>query len=370
MTEILTAETPQGREALATVAEQAETPELASVPDEWRRVLIEGGRPAAMIAIDPDCHIAFPAGEVRYARLVHAGTTIARRSMATDLLGALLDNAGADLRQAGLPWIIGRLPYELGDPLGFRAFTHYSAIFARPEEIEQTIGGGRPRGYENRITVEESPGFRKDYLIVTDVQAETELQAIQVLREAAWVARSNGKARIYFEHPTAGLPGSVYPIHETRDSALTDIATACDGRVRMNDSESEALNKDRVTLLTDMVRMTDLPTLLAQVLEVNGVDVATCPEGSIAFSVDEGTATLTVSDGRLEVADVERSGAERIDFSAADIAQIVIGFRSATTQAYLDELVEPRETMRLLDHLFPRFWRFSRCDRWMKDEWA
>ena len=370
MTEILTAETPQGREALQTVAEQAETPALPALPNEWRRVLVEDGRPAAMIAIDPDRRIAFPAGEVRYAWLAHASTTIARRSMAGKLLGALIENAAGDLRQAGLPWMIGRMPYELGDQLGFRAFTHYSAIFARPEEVEQTVGSGRPQGYEDRIVVEQSPDFRKDYLVVTDAQAETEGEAIHVLREAAWVARSNGKARIYFEHPKAGLPGSVYPIHETRDSALTDIATACDARIRMNDSEGEALNKDRVTLQTDMVRMTDLPTLLRQVLEVNGVDPATCPDGSIAFAVDEGIATLTVADGKLEVADVERNGAERIGFSAADIVQIVTGFRSATTQGYLDELEDPRKAMRFLDYLFPRFWRFSRCDRWVNEEWA
>lgn len=371
MSEILTAETDRGLAALDEISNRSRKKiNLSGLPGEWVRILMQGDKPVAYAAVDPDREIAYPKGSVRYAylkTLSRVPGSPAREAFLVDLL----ENLVGDLRSAGMPWIIGRLPFGLGQDLGFAAFTHYSCFILRPEEIEQTLGGRRAPNAADKITIQHDSDYQDDLLLVTDVRAETQEDCIDVLREAAWVARSNGKARILFEQPPVGLPGSDYAIHDTRQSILLDISMACHARVRVEASDAE-METDELghTIPTDMVRILSLPSLVGLVAEAADGDLADSPNGSVAFDIPAGQATITTAEGRCEVVDEVAYGAELASFSAPAVAQILTGFRSATTQAYLDEVTIERDARRLLDRLFPRFWRFSRNEKWLLREWA
>jgi len=368
MAEILTAQTDQGWAAVEQVMAHSCEADLSAVPPEWIRVLVEEDLPISFVAIDPNRQIEYPKGSVRYAFL-SAGAT------REDLRGQgyfrqLLDDTYDELRAAGLPWIIGRLPYAAGLRFGFQVFTHNSAFVLRPEEIEQTFGGGRPENTDGMLTIDESPGVQEDLLVVTRERALSEAESVAALREAAWIARSRGKSRILFEHPPTPGPGSHYPIYPTRHTPLMVTAMAGGARVRIAGSEpdeddDETVERQATVFRADMVRLLDLKTVLEQVLAVVGPAAGSCPSGSVAFDTEAGQATITVGADGPRVADGIAPGALLVPLPADAVAQMITGHRSASTLAYVHQKEIPREATALLDALFPRFWRFSRNESWV-----
>jgi len=368
MSEILTIQSDRGRTAFEEIAALTYKPDLAGIPPEWVRVLLDHGVPASFVVIDPDRRIEYPNGDVRYAFLKDAATRPDRRNLG--LFRRLLEETGEELRRAGIPWVIGRVPYALGRRLGFSVFTNYSCFILHPEEIEQTLGPRRPEGAEDIIAVDESPDIREDTLVVTDVRAETESDAVVALREAAWVARSRGKIRILFEYPPASAPGSRYPIHAGRRSPLLVVAMVCTARVRLSGSERDeddtaAEEERKETENTDMVKLLDLPAVLEQVLAAIAPPPDRCPEGAVAFDTDAGSATIRSGPQGWSVEEGTAPDATLVPLPADAIAQVITGYRAVRTQAYLYQAEIPPRAADLLEALFPRFWRFSRNERWV-----
>lgn len=361
MSEIRTAQTEDGRTAVEEVMKQSQRIDISALPAEWVRVLVEDGVPVSFVAINPDRAIAFPKGTVRYAFICGGGTRFGRRG--TGYFRRLLEATFDDLGNAGIPWIFGHAPYGLGRSLGFHVFSNHSHFILRPEEIEQTLGGGRPEGVEGMLSFDSSPEFADDLLLVTDVRAESENDRIQALREAAWTARSSGKLRIMFEQPPVAAPGSTYPIHEKSQTALLVAAMACGARVRTVGSE-HAEEGDRAeiegAIPEDMVKLLDLAPVVEQVLSVLDIDLSTCPHGSVAFDTEAGQATLAIDSGGWRVQEGMTPDALPVALPAEAVAQILIGYRSAETQAYYYQVEVAAEALQLLDHAFPRLWRFTR----------
>ena len=370
MHEILTAETDRGRQAIQEVIAYSRPAGLGDAPAEWIRALVVEGRPVAFVAIDPGRAIAFPRRDVRYAFLRDGATREGARGRGH--FRALLDDAVRELREAGIAWLFGRMTYGLGQRLGFAVFTNYSSIVLRPEEIEQTLGGGRPEGEMTPLlTVEESAEFQEDLLLVTEVGARTEFECVQALREAAWIARSRGKMRILFEHPPAAQPGSRFPIHDRRQTTLTQMTMSCGARIRVLESDSDEDKEEADPLVpADMVRLVSLPIALAQVLEAGGVLDERCPRAAVGLSTDAGEATLTVGESRGEVSEGLAPGALPAPFTAASLAQILTGYRSAKTIVYHDQRPIAPQSAEILDRVFPRYWRFSRNERWVNRQWT
>jgi GNAT superfamily N-acetyltransferase len=370
MHETLTAESDGGRAAVAEImALGGGEADLGGAPPEWVRVLAVDGTPVSFLAVDPNCRMEYPRGDVPYALLRAGATREDRRGQGH--FRTLLEDTLAALRQAGIPWIVGRLPYGLGQLLGFAAFTNYSSFLLRPEEIEQTLAGGRPDGMEGRLTYAEFPDIQEDLLLVTDVDAQTEFECVQALREAAWIARSRGKARIVFEHPPAALPGSRYPIHDCRQTTLTMAAMTCFARVRITGADADE-EKEEVdhAVAADMIRIVDLAEAVRLVTAASGVPSGHCPRGVVALDDAAGQATITVGPGSVEATPGLQAGAPVVPFSAAIMAQILTGYRSAKTLAYQAPSPIAGPAIEMLDCLFPRFWRFSRNEKWLSKQWA
>jgi hypothetical protein len=368
MTEILTAQTERGQATLEEVLAQSYRPDLSKVSPEWTRVLVHEGVPTSFIAIDPGCAMAYPGGEVPYAHLVGGATRGDRRGRGH--FRRLLEDTCEQLQRAGGLWLVGRLPYRIGRALGFRAFTHHSVFQLPPEEIEQTLGGGRPEGAEGILRVAASPNFQEDLLVIADAKAADEEEAVKALRGAAWAARSSGKAQILFEHPPVAVPGERYPIHATRHTPLLVTAMICHARVRVSGSEvDEAKSPSHAPLSpvvhADMVRLLNLPRLLERVLAVLEKPECGYPAGSVAFDTDVGKATLSSGPNGWQVADDIASGAHPIPFTPDLIAQVIAGYRSVETLAYLHQVGVPKDVARFVDTIFPRFWRFSRSGLWV-----
>jgi len=368
MAEILTAQTEQGWAAVEQVMAHSYEADLSAIPPEWIRVLVDEDVPISFVAIDPNRQIEYPKGSVRYAFL-SAGST------REDLRGQgyfrqLLEDTFDELRAAGIPWIIARLPYAVGLRFGFQVFTHNSAFVLRPEEIEQTFGGGRPEDTEGMLTIDESPGIQENLLVVTRERSLSEAESVAALREAAWIARSRGKSRILFEHPPAPGPGSHYPIYPARHTPLMVTAMAGGARVRIAGSEPEEDEEDAsegatTVFKADMVKLLDLRAVFEQVLAALGTAGSSCPGGSVSFDTEAGQATITVGADGWHVAEGIGPHALRVPFPADAVAQMITGHRSASTLAYMYQKEIPREAAGILDTLFPRFWRFSRNESWI-----
>ncbi len=371
MANILTAETAEGAAAVERFLRDAPiSAPWDSVPSEWIRVLCVGDLPVAFAAIAPDRRMDFPRGSVRYAFLI-AGRMHPEFGDA-NAFRELLAACCGDLRAAGVPWLAARLPYALGRELGFETFTHNSAFVLRPEEIEQTFGGGRPDNPEGMLVFDESPDIQEDLLVVARERDLDEGEAVAALREAAWIARSRGKSRILFEYPPAPGPGLNYPIYATRHTPLMVMAMAAGARVRVSPSEpqedaDEEENGRSRNVRCDMVRLTDLAAALQAVLEVSGgpAQRADIKPGAVAFDTDAGQATLEATLAGWHVRAGIAAGLAPVPLRAGAVAQMILGYRSARTLAYLHQVEIPPQAADILEALFPRCWRFSRNETWI-----
>jgi len=368
MTEILTGETDKGWTALEQIMAHSCQADLSAIPPEWIRVLTEEEVAISFAAIDPERRMEYPNRAVRYGFLCAGATRddLRRQGYFRRLLGDCCD----DLREAGIPWLVARLPYPVGLRLGFEVFSHNSAFVLRPEEIEQTFGGGRPENADAMLAIDETPGIQEDLLVVTRERALDEFESVSALREAAWVARCSGKSRILFEHPPAPGPGLHYPIYPTRHTPLMVMAMTAGARVKVAGSEPEEdedeTQKERpLASKADMVKLLDLSLALEQALAAVGKPNGGYPTGAIALDTEAGQATIAVRPHGWKVSEGLAPGVAVAPLPAQAVAQLIIGYRSAKTSAYLHQKDLPPEAGEILDALFPRFWRFSRNESWV-----
>jgi len=353
---MLTAETEEGRRALEEVMAHSYQADVSKVPPEWARVRVVGDVPVAFILVDPARTMDAPVGEFSYAFITDVAVREDRREEGH--FKAIMEDTFAALRVAHIPLLVTHGKASLYRPLKFDVFTHHSGVFATPELIDHALARGGPEA-KDRLTIEERDGVLPDLLLVTDVRADSLVEAAEALRAAATVARERGKSRILFEYPPAPSYGSTYPVHTSLDYPFLTLARAIGAEHRLQGSYPEGGpvgDGDWIRVINVREALCDGVTALPQ-----GV---TLPEGEICFETDGGRGVLASHEGKLTSPSFPSSDAAWVIWPAVAIGQLITGYRSAAELCALHRTKLPEPIMSLLDLLFPSVWRFSRNENW------
>jgi hypothetical protein len=355
--EILTAETERGRRVIETVMAQSYAADRDAVPPKWAWARVVDGVPVSFILVDPDCSMAFPGGDVRYAFIRDVATRSDRRREGH--FRAILTAACDALAAAGVPWVVTHGRAALYRPFGFDVFTHHSGIFITPGLIERRLGTEAPPGAEEALSVEAASHVKPDLLLVTEAAAGTLVEARGALQAAAHLARQRGKSQILFEHPPAPSYGSRYPIHPSPDTPLTSLARACGASVRLQGADPEG----RAIPHADWIRVLDAPAFLRSVVPHLGI-ARPLPHGGVGVATEVGEVTIHTRDGELAIRDGVEAGGPVARWPGVALAQLVTGGQPAEVVCALHDTALPHQALDLLSALFPRRWRFTRNEDW------
>ncbi len=353
----LSAATSEGRRAIETVMAASYRADIDDVPPEWALARVVDDVPVAFIIVDPHRQMAFPGGDLRYAFICDVATRENRRLEGH--FRALMEETFARLCADGIPLVLTHGRYPLYRRFDFDVFTHHSGIFITPEQIARTLGVEACREAEGRLVVQEGRGFLEDRLLVTDVRAETLSECRGVFLAAAAIARERGKSLILFEHPAAPSYGSAYPLYATLETPLTTLARACGARITVQgaDPESGAIPD------ADWVKVLDAATLMRAVIACRK-PASPIPAGALGFETDAGIAQLESTGDGVQVTDTLALAVPVIQWPSAALAQLVTGYRDATTLAVIYNTRVPADALALLGALFPPGWRLSRNESW------
>jgi hypothetical protein len=356
--EYLSAETEIGRLALQEVMEHSYGADIAEVPTQWALARVVDGVPVSFCLVDPDRQMSFSGGDVRYGFICDVATREDRRREGH--FRGIMEHVFASLRALGIPLVLTHGRYPLYRRFGFDVFTHHSGIFVTPEQFERTLGLQDSGDAQQLLTISDSKYLHDDLLLVVDVRARTVSECKAALREAAAIARKQGKARILFEHPAAPSYGSHYPIYESLETPLTTLARTCGAQICSQGADPEG---DPVPD-ADWIKVLDAAGLVRNVLDFLDDSKLILPEGTICLDTDVGTVSIESSEYGVVVSDEIRPGATTVDWPSSALAQLVTGYRSALNLCAIHELSLPAESLLLLQELFPSQWRLSRNESW------
>jgi GNAT superfamily N-acetyltransferase len=355
--EYLTSETERGRHAIREVIQRSYVADLDAIPPAWALARIVDGVPVSFILIDPDKEMDLGRG-VRYAFVNDVATREDRRMEGH--FRALMKDTYDRVRQAGIPLLLLHGRYPLYRRLGFDVFTHHSAIFLTPEQVERALGTGNTKEGHPLLVIEEHPSFREDLLVVTEVKAQSWAESKVALWAAAEIAREQGKERILFEHPSAPC-GSRYPAYDTLETPFTALARTCGAEVHVQGADPEgAAIPD-----ADWIKVLDAAGLVQGALQALPEARIELPDGSVALETDAGAVTLISQGRRVTAQEGIEPGVPVIHWPSSALAQLVTGYRSAEMLGVLHDAEMPPEALALLRALFPRQWRFSRNESWV-----
>ncbi len=353
---ILTAETEEGRKAIEEVMAHSYQADIDSVPPEWAKVRVVGDVPVSFVLVDPARTMDAPVGEFSYAFIKDVATREDRRDEGH--FKAIMEEVFAALRVAHIPLVVAHGKASLYRPLKFDVFTHHSGVFATPDLIDRALGRGGPEA-KDRLQLEEGDSVQEDLLLVTEVRADSLMEAAEALRAAATLARERGKSRILFEYPAAPSYGSTYPVHTSLEYPFLALARAIGAEHRLQGSYPEGGpigDGDWIRVINVREAICDGVTALPQ-----GV---TLPEGEICFETDTGRGVLACHDGKLTSPSFPSNEAAWVIWPSVAIGQLITGYRSVAELCALHRTKLPEPIMSLLDLLFPSVWRFSRNENW------
>lgn len=351
----LTAESAAGRDAIAEVMRHCYEAEVDAVPPDWALARVADGKPVSFLLLDPNRSMEFPGGCLRYAFICDVGTREDRRRQGH--FRAIVDEAATRLREAGVALLGLHGAWALYRPLGFARFTHHSGIFMPVATVRRELGPGDGDGVDRLRTIEGAtvPGL----LVVSRVEAQTVPECLSALRQAATLAERAGKSRLLFEEPEAPSYGSSYPIRHSLETPFVAVARALGAsHVVCGDDPEDGPVAD-----ADCLKVLDSAPLLRQVLPLLSRRLP-LPDGAVTLANDAGTATILVRDGVARVLDGEATGATLVRWPAQSLAQLVTGYRSATLLDALHGSALAHDALRLLDALFPPYWRLTRNENW------
>jgi hypothetical protein len=355
--ETLTAETPQGRQAIEAVMAASYRAGIDDVPPEWALARVVDGAPVSFILVDPHRQMAFPGGNLRYAFICDVATRKDRR-----LEGhfcAIMKAAFARLVEAGVSLVLTHGQHSLYRRFGFDVFTHHSGIFITPEQIARTLGAKPVKGAKHWLVTEQGTSYLDDRLIVTNVKAVTLDECKTALRAAATLARARGKGLILFEQPSAPSYGSAYPQHPTLETPLIALARTCGAEIRVQGADPE----NGTIPDADWIKVLDTAGLIRSAVAC--LEPAfPIPASILNFETDAGAVTLASTGTEIRITAATPTETPTIRWPSAALAQIVTGYRSAAVLDVIHNTVLPDSTLALLDALFPTGWRLSRNESW------
>lgn len=356
--EVLTAETEQGRLAIAEVMRRSYLAEIDSVPPPWARVLVVDGVPVSFILVDPDRQMEHPGGDLRYAFICDVATREDRRGEGH--FRRIMEHTFSSLHTAGIPLVVTHGRYPLYRRFGFDVFTHHCGIFVAPEQIERKLGAQTPGEVNHLLVVEERQAVQNDLLLVTGVKATALSESRVALQTAAALARKRGKARILFEHPPAPSYGSRYPIYPSLETAFTALARACGAQVCVQGADPENGSIPDA----DWIKVLDTAAFLREAVRGLRESRQSLPTGVICFDTDAGAATIESTGEGVMVSGEIKPDAVRVGWPSSALAQLVTGYQPVEVLSVIHDTPLPAETMALLGILFPRRWRLSRNESW------
>ncbi len=363
-TQILTAETAAGRDAIVEVMAHSYQTDVDSFPPEWAMARVVDGVPVSYILVEPDHLMQFPKGNLHYGFICDVATREDRRGEGH--FRKLMEFTFDRLRAAGIPLVATHGRCQLYRRFDFTVFTHHCGLLITPEQITRHLGAGEVEEAAEYLEI-ETRGILDDVLLVTGVKVgpdSTELigdpaDAILALQSAAVLARERDKARILFEYPPAPSYGSRYPIYDTLENPLAAVGCTCGGQVLIQGADPESGHIPDA----DWIKILDLTAFLHKTilcLEIP-LDVSLCA----TFATDAGEATLICAPGTLAVVPGPIAGAVTVRWPAAALAQLATGYQSAAAldARYASHL--DADTLNALHGLFPPVWRLSRNESWV-----
>jgi len=355
--EILTAETEEGRQAIAEVMAHSYRTDLDTVHPEWALVRRVNGVPVAFILIDPDRSMQFPGGGLTYGFISNVATRKDRRWEGH--FRAIMDAAFDRLKAANIPLVLTHGRFPLYRRFGFDVFTYNSGIFITPGIIEHRLGQSSPVAGD-WITVLENHSILDDLLLVTRARADTHAEARNCLLAAAEAARQRRKTRILIEHPAAPSYGSTYPIYASAETPLTQLARACGARVIVQGANPEEGSVPDA----DWIKILDAPGFFRTLIN-NYQRLAALPDPAIIrIETDAGSFLLECTGRELVLSDMYREDHPAVRWPSSALAQLVTGYKSIEIICATFNTELPPEAARMLDQLFPPRWRFSRNESW------
>jgi predicted N-acetyltransferase YhbS len=356
----LTAETEEGRQAIAEVAESAIPAALEIVPPEWAIVRRVHGEPVSFVLIDPQRVMRFGRSGLRYAYINQIATHSDRR--AHGHFRATLEEAFRRLRQAGLPLVALHGSHHLYRRFGFEVFTYHAGIFLTPDLIERRLGktNGERDGAAS-IEICESQLFSKDLLYITHAPGGSLEEARQALLDAAALARQKNRARILIEHPDAPSFGSTYPLYPTLETPLTTLARACGAWVVVQGANPE----DSGLPNADWIKVLDPLRLAQAALDSRAGDFPARIQAGLWIDTDAGSFGLRAEGRDLAVTPARSPDMEAVRWSSGALAQLATGFHSAELTCAIHETPLSDASLALLEAIFPPGWRLSRNMSWV-----
>lgn len=356
---VLTAETEQGRLAIAQVMGRSYVAETCALPPAWVRALIVDDVPLSFIVVDPRGQMEYPGGDLGFAFIRDVATREDRRREGH--FRYIMEHTLASLRAAGIALVVTHGRYQLYRRFGFDVFTHHCGIFVTPEQIQRTLGALAPEGAEKLLVLQDGQSIQDDLLLVVGVKATTLSESKAALQAAAALARQRDKARILFEHPAAPSYGSRYPIHPALETPLTILARTCGARVCVKGADPEGGPVPDA----DWIKVLDTIAFLRQAvrgLESLGLSL---PTATIGFDTGAAATTVACAGGRVMVSEGIAPGATRVEWPSSALAQLVTGYRPVEVLCALHGTPMSAQATTLLEALFPPRWRLSRNESWI-----
>ncbi len=354
----LTAATAQGRQAIEEVMVYAYQAEIST--DTWSIARVVDGVPVSFIVVDPDKHMMFSQGMMRYAFIRDVATREDRRHEGH--FRGIMAHTFARLKAAGIPVVVTHGRYPLYRRFGFDVFTHHSGIFITPSAIERALGKSQRPSNEQitkHLVVEQSPHVLEDLLLISEVKVNTYPEARTALLTAAALAQEQHKERILFEHPSAPSYGSHYPIYKSCETPFTMVARVCGGRICIQGAAPES----DIIPDADWIKVLDTPRFLKDVLKCRKSQPS-LTDGKIALDTEVGTVMLESKNGTLRASDKIDPGANALKLPSSVLAQLVTGYQNIEVLQILHTLSLPNEALTMLNAWFPPQWRFSRNESW------
>jgi hypothetical protein len=353
--QIVTAETDEGRRAIAEVMRASYQAEIDDVPPEWARALVVDGVPVSFILVDPNEALLLPGGKLRSAFISDVATRGDRRGEGH--FRAILELTFADLRAAGISVVTTHGEADLYRRFGFGVYTHHLAWFLTPELVARQLGVGVCDGWERLADLNEHPHLRRDLLLFTGAWADTLAEAAALLRTAAALAEERGKPEIAIMPGTPSLESRHCPFV---DSPLTEMVLACGGKLVLQGADPEG----RPIAHADWIKALDVQEFLRQTVDLGCAKPTGLPRAAVQFETEAGSVTLRSSGHGPEVLG-SVSGAVTLGWPACAVVELALGQKPAGVLAEIHRTPLPEDVAQLLDALFPKQWRLSVNESWI-----
>lgn len=348
----LTAETDEGRAAIEVVMARSYHADISHIPAQWAMARLVDDEPVAFALVYPKYPVELIHGYMPLAFLGDIATREDRRRGGH--MSGMMQEVSQRLVAAGIPALLLHGDEGLYRRFGFVTYTHHSGIFLTPAQIAHEVGIQDEADLKGFRMITE--GVLPDLLVAQYPGCRDLDEAVAVLQILAGQALALGKARILLEEP----PPTRFIIryYRTIETPLVHVARMCGGEHIVAGSDPVG----RRLAHADWIRILDAPRMVEQFLAINGAPKRA--SGELTMRTEAGAFTIVAENGVAHVTPAP-SMRHALPWPAQALAQLLMGYQTATFLGGYYDVPLPKEAAVLLDALFPRRWRFSRNESWI-----